>query len=673
MQSSVIVGSMRWGLLTLLVLTACSDDGGVVATYDVPASGTLAWGDVPFPNDLYLGADGTVDMAPHEDWTALWQTVSTTVSDRTGFCGTCSVHIPVSGPLDRASLDGNVVLADGAGNRIPAIVQWDALGEVIAITPTRGTVLEPGARYFAGVTNKVRAENGSALRAANGFTSQRARAVTEPAIAALKAAGVTDEIVSATAFTVEDPRWLANDIHARVQSYVAATGAPAITVKQVWKVSDGSLDALLGIPEVSQAGLDNPSQDGTIGKHAIAHDTVAVAVKGTFKSVRVISGSGSELGTLDGQTRAGDDVPFLLIVPTGVDVTNLPVIVFHHGAGGVVGHLFALADMAGKAHVALLGLETFLHGERSPTVVDDFHALRGDDGELGPDGFAEQNTLQLTLQFLSIDGAPPDQKGSPLYGLGATAQMAADYHMLLQLVAGSNLSAIAAADASLTGLAFDQTRVFYLGLSLGTVVGSIVLAADTIIDAGVFNVPPASLTEAFCEMEVFRTQFETLLLRGLDIPNATYEPDLLLQAQPLMSLYKWVQYPMEAIALAKHNASRPGRNLLWQIAGTDEAASTPAGDALVSVAGVPAVGEFTYAPVTAGVAPIQGSGAWRFPQADHLMIAYRAGSSKLVPPGLPPFELRPTPLKFDNPIDAVYEQLTHFFDTRRATGTAEIR
>lgn len=71
--------------------------------------------------------------------------------------------------------------------------------------------------------------------------------------------------------------------------------------------------------------------------------------------------------------------------------------------------------------------------------------------------------------------------------------------------------------------------------------------------------------------------------------------------------------------------------------------------------------------------PVQGSGAWRFPQADHFMIADRNGTSKHEAPGLPPFVKRASPLMFTNPIDDVHAQLTHFFDTRRTTGTAEIR
>jgi hypothetical protein len=47
--------------------------------------------------------------------------------------------------------------------------------------------------------------------------------------------------------------------------------------------------------------------------------------------------------------------------------------------------------------------------------------------------------------------------------------------------------------------------------------------------------------------------------------------------------------------------------------------------------------------------------------------------SELVPPALPPFEARDSTLMFDNPIDAVHDQLVHFFTTRRTTGTAQIQ
>ncbi|HSD90659.1 MAG TPA: hypothetical protein VLB44_24210 [Kofleriaceae bacterium] len=665
--------STKWLMVAALV-AACGDgDQGAVAVYDVPASGAIAWGQAPFPNDLFLDSSGHVEIAKLPSDAPVWEAVRATLPQHTGFCSTCAIHFPIKGVLDPATLADHVIMIDDAGARVPIDVEWDGPDSLIAVRAHRGTVLDGGKKYVVGLTDGIRGTDGRALREGSGFRSARAAAVTGPAVAALEKAGVTDNIVAATQFTVEDPAWLARDLQKRVTDYVAAHGPPVITVTKVWKASDGTLTDLMGTPAVDQAGIDNPAASSTQGPTAVSHTTTSIVIKGTFTSVRVITGSGTDLGTLKPDTTAGDAVPFILAIPSGVDVTHLPVVVFQHGAGGQLVEGLVLADLAGKAHCALLSLETYLHGERSTAATDTLHELRGDDGTLGPDGFYEHTLTSVVFHLFAVDGVPADQKASPLYILGSVSQMVADVHAELALVMGSDLSPLAAVDSSLTGLAFDRDHVFYVGASLGTVIGGVVLAADTVVSAGIFNVPLGSLVETLLENDAFRTQAELLMFSPLDVPNDTYEPDRHAIMQPSIAMFEWVVNPVEGMALAKLNASRPGRDLLWQIAGLDELAGEPSGEALVAAAGVPAVGDFTNAPVMTGAAPMMHLGAWRFAQADHFMALKQAGASKFQPPGLPPFDKRATPLMFTNPIDDVHAQATHFYDTRLTTGTAEIR
>jgi hypothetical protein len=446
-----------------------------------------------------------------------------------------------------------------------------------------------------------------------------------------------------------------------------------VTVDRIWKSSDGTLTDLLGTPASALPGLDNPALSGTVGKYGVTHETTAIVIKGTYTSVRAITGTGKELGVVAPEITAGDPVPFLLAIPQGEDITKLPVLVFGHGAGGLLPEVLGLADLAGHAHAAVIAHETYLHGERSLAASDTEHTLRGDGGALGPDGFAEHQATEVSLRLFAFDGTPADQRCSPLYLQGSIVQMAADVHALLAMIATSNLAPIAAADPSLAGLAFDKDRIFFLGISLGTLYGSLMLAGDTRIAAAALDVPVPSVSESLVENDVFRAQLELLMLAPWDIPNDTYEPERHLLMNPLLAMHEWTLAPIAPISLARHNATRPGRDLLIQIAGLDEAAGTPGGEGMVAAAGVPAVGDFAYATVIPGTAPIQGSGAWLFPQADHAMIGHQKGASKFEPPALPPFVPRATPLLFDDPIQGVHDQLVHFFDTRRVKGVGEIR
>lgn len=665
----------RCGVVLSLLVAACGDgDGatGPVATFDVPASGAIAWGAAPFPSDLFLGDDGTVDLASLPSTTPVWESVRELVNARRGFCGTCAIHFPIRGVLDPATVADGAVLVDPDGMRIDIDVDWSEREGVVAIRPKRGIVLTSGKRYVAALTDAIRGTDGSALRADAGMHSARANAITGPALEVLTAAGVpAGSVAAVTAFTVEDPTVLSQEIKARVDAYYATNGAPTLTVDRVWRASDGTLDELMGIPAENRPGFDVPAMAGMEGLYGVQHETTAFVIKGRFSSVRVITGTGTELGTLRPDAVAGDEVPFVLAIPSGVDVSQLPVIVLANGAGNDLALPLSLADLAGHAGAALLAFETFQHGERSTSSADRIHNLRADTGSLGPDGFSEHTVLSVGLRLFAIEGAPADQKASMAYVAGTFSQMVADLHALLAAVRTSDVAPLRGADASLAGLAFDEQRVFFLGLSLGTLVGAATLVSDDTVAAAAFNVPIAGLMETMIENNDFRTQLDLFMLPPLGI-TGQFEPEHPLALHPLMSFAQWTLHPFEPPALAPHLVARPGRDLMWQTAGLDELAGAYPGDGLIAATGVPAFGTYASATVRTGTPPFAHAGAWRFAQADHFMIARNAGASNVEPPAQPPFELRPTPLLFTNPVADVQRQLTHFYDTRRTTGTAEI-
>lgn len=658
----------------VLVVGACGDSSkGPVARFDVPSTGPIEWGVAPFPNDLFVGDDGTVELASLPVASPMWEGVRDALGERRGFCGTCPIYFPIDGEIDPSSLVDGVVMIDPSGKQLALEAQWDATDTLIAVRAHRGIALTAGARYVVALTSSIRGSDGSPLRAASGFTSARAKMVTAPGLEALAAAGIpADSVVALAAFTVEDAAAFPRALGAQVRAYFAAHGEPIVTVEHVWRASDGTLDALMGVPAQDRPGGDVPSRPGDVGTTGVAHGSVALLVKGHFSSTRVITGSGTELGTLRPDVVAGDQVPFVLAIPAGANVSQLPVLVFHHGLSGTLSSGLGLADTACKAGVAFLSLETYQHGERAPGATDTVHAMRTDPGTLGPDGFFESVTLTLALRVLALSGTPGDQVASPRYLLGTLSQMVADLHGLLEVVHGSNLGPIAAADASLANLAFDRTKVYFTGGSLGTLVGTATLVGDSTVTAAVFNVPISGMVATLTENEAFRTQVELLMLSPMGIPNATYEPELSLSMHPLMGFMQWSLSQLEPAALVSTLVATPGRDLLWQLAGLDELAGVPAGNHLIGVAGVPAVGVFPYAAVATGTAPLQGRGAYLFPQADHFMALVNAGESKMKPPGLPPFETRSSVLMFANPTAAVHQQLTHFLQTKRLTGVAEI-
>ena len=651
---------------------ACGDgESGPKAVFQVPDEGPIGWGMAPFPSDLMIGSDGFVDLGPISSEEAVWEDARLLLSTRRGFCGTCAVYFPIEGEIDPATVADGVALIDmGNGARLAADSEWNEEDSLIAVRPSRGVVMTAGGHYAAALTDAIRAPDGGTLRADGGLTGERASAMVTPALAAFTAAGIdADSIVAVSALTIDDAPALSRVLREAVIDHYATNGAPTVVIDEVYRASDGSLETLMGTPAEDRPGLDVAPAADTEGTRAVVHATTSLVVRGRFRSVRVIEGTGTELGRLRGDAVAGvqtasvDDVPFFLAVPIGADVTNLPVAVFHHGAGGQLAEGLALVDTAGRAGVALLALEHFQHGSRAPSGFDEGHRLRGDGNLLGPDGFYEHNTLDVAMHLFAVNDAPAGQAGSPVLVLGTMAQMVTDLHALLYMMRG-DLAQLAAADPSLAGLDFDADRTYLLAASLGTIVSTTALSADEDVDAAVLAVPVSSLLDVLCDAPIIREQTDLVLAPTLEIPSGPYEPERRLIMQPLMMLLGWVLSPIDPIEHVTRIYG-PARDVLWQLAGGDEHTGTLTAEGLIAIAGAPAAGDqYQLATIGTVTPPWTGSGAWRFPEADHLMHVFNTGTSFFTSPDTPPFERRLAPTTFANPTGAVHDQLTHFLETR---------
>ncbi|MFM8408734.1 MAG: hypothetical protein ACKOCT_00505 [Alphaproteobacteria bacterium] len=196
---------------SLLLLAACGD----VSTSRAPAatavarfapapvsSGPTAWGDVPFPSDLYRDAAGVISLGRLP--TALsdqpiFDAIRGLLGARDGFCTTCGIHFAIDGAIapesswpapgfgppnagdgDPASLlAGAVVLADvdpaspERGRVFPLRYQWDASRGLLSVRPAAGIALHGARRYAAALTSRARAVDGTPLGASAAFLSAR--------------------------------------------------------------------------------------------------------------------------------------------------------------------------------------------------------------------------------------------------------------------------------------------------------------------------------------------------------------------------------------------------------------------------------------------------------------------------------------------------------------------
>lgn len=654
-----------------------------VARFELPQTGAMDWGDVPFPSDLYRNENGGIRIGAlptAKAETPLLSAMRDLLQERDGFCATCNVYFPVDGEIDIATLPVNdtaaaghaVVLADvdaqspERGRLFPLRVEWNAERHVLAVRPVRGIALHRNRRYAAALTTALHAADGSPLGPSEVFRQvrnrlssgdagiERARNVLAPALDELERLGIgRNRIVALASFTTENVT--ADVLGARA----AVQGGPPLEISiERWRRGD-EIDELLGIPSEDRPGIDVPPAAGVAGTRSIAHGSIADVITGYFVAPRILSGAGTDIGTAlrdqQGEIVAGarEPVPFLLTLPAVHAGAQVPVVVAHHGfnASRVTG--FASADTAARAGVAVLAIDAFQHGERAASAHDDVHAMRGD--LAGPDGFAETSMLDLSARVFGLLGAAPGLELFPAYSLGAFLQFGADVASAVRVVREGTL-AQSLREGGLAGFeGFDTQRMGFIGNSLGAVVGASVLVAEPDVHFAVQNVPPGSIVETLAESPEFRSLVEALYLPIFGIEGSFDEVERHLLFDPMIDLSRWILEPIDPLALAPYLLLDPVRQggpaeILFQVAVLDEVAAPLATQSMLAATGATRV--------------------TRYDPAAHGMLEVLNQTSRYEPPAVPPFVLRPVELPIVNPIVEEHHEIEAFLAENLSATTA---
>jgi pimeloyl-ACP methyl ester carboxylesterase len=245
----------------------------------------------------------------------------------------------------------------------------------------------------------------------------------------------------------------------------------------------------------------------------------------------------------------------------------------------------------------------------------------------------------VSARVFGISGVPRGDELYPGYPLAAFVQFAADVVAAIRFVREGDVAPLRAADLSLATLALDATRIAYAGNSMGSVVGTSVLAVEPAIERAVLNVPPGAIVENLVESPEFRALSTAALLPILGVDARAYdEIDRHLVLDPIVDLFRWALEPVDPLALAPHlGTSRP---ILFQPAALDEVASPRATQSLLAAAGATRV--TTYDP------------------AGHGMLEELDQRSQYEPPYDLPLVPRPAPIPVRNPIGAIHDEITAF-------------
>jgi hypothetical protein len=386
------------------------------------------------------------------------------LQQRDGFCATCNVYFPVDGDIDLATLPVNdtpavgdaVLLADvdpqspERGRLFPLRLEWNPARHLLALRPVAGIALHRSRQYAAVLTTALHAGDGSPLAPGEAFRQarrrsisadaeiERARTVLAPALDELERIGIgRNRIVALASFTTEDVTADVVSARAAVQG-----GPPLEVVIERWRRGE-EIDELLGIPGEDRPGIDVPPATGVAGTRSLVHEAIGDVISGYFVAPRIVSGTGTEIGTAlrdeQGAIVAGprEHVPFLLTLPAARTGAPVPVVVAHHGFTASRTTCFASANTAARAGVAVLAIDAFQHGARAATVHDDVNAIRG---VPGADGFAETDNLDVLAHVFGLVGAAPGLELFPGYPVGAFLQFGADVASAVRVVREGSLA-----------------------------------------------------------------------------------------------------------------------------------------------------------------------------------------------------------------------------------------
>lgn len=180
-------------------------------------------------------------------------------------------------------------------------------------------------------------------------------------------------------------------------------------------------------------------------------------------------------------------IPLIATVPAGTaPADGWPMVIYQHGITSNRSTVLAIADALAGVGIAAIAIDLPLHG-----LTDSSSALFANADQFA--GISER-TFNMDLLNNSTNAPGPD---------GATDPSGAHFINLRSLLtsrdnvrqAVSDLLTLRRSLTNLQGIPVNQDRVFYLGMSLGGIVGTVYLGTETTgqIQAAMLSVPGAGI------------------------------------------------------------------------------------------------------------------------------------------------------------------------------------
>src|SRR5438128_3020745 len=614
-------------LVSMIVLAPlAARAAGPTVQFTLPAENTTpgVFGSLPWPNDLYFDqgqpgdGDGTLLASGAsiglgaQVITANTGSIEDALDLLDGFGTTTAVDFFLSGPLDRASLPASPVLspslsdsvfcADAAtATPVPIAIKFDIdtrIPNVLALLPLPGKPLAPATAYTCVVRRSVTG-GGQPVEPSADWLAVRdgaspntdADAIFDPVVATLGAHGVAaSDIAGMTVFTTQTTTADLVSIQATILPGLPVpvadfTSQPGLVFK-----GPTGLANLYGAsppPHIATVATGfygsprfqthDPNGDGPFGDLPLPPSFVSCSPMDPCETTdeRFTQDGGGNPVVID-----TPQIPFTVVVPTGTPPpAGWPVVIQQHGLGGQRDLVVAFGDQDAAKGFASIGIDAAQHGYRywncGPGGACPQDAKNNFGGTAIPDGFADDpNTgfLSVNLGFF--------QAFHNFLGVRDNfRQTYADLLSLVRLLHGHTIDL--ALDTTL-----DDTNIFYMGHSLGGLMGSGFVPIEPDLRAALLNATGGGLTSQLFLNSSIGAGAMALVdgILGLDPANVADQFSL------AANLTQTIIDPadgMNSAGLLLDPAAGTPRNVIQVEDFGDQVVPNPANEALAVAAGLP--------------------------------------------------------------------------------------
>ncbi len=538
--------------------------------------------------------------------------------------------------------------------------------QLVAISPVGTALLEHHA-YGCWITAGVHDAAGHALHPSSlmsdaiaGRGDLGARAAYQKLSKAISAAMVKP--MAATAFTTQTLSAWAQKAQADL------TAMPPKATVDLTFTSQTELDDLFG-------GVATTLKPGHPPSGGVRHDSVAAVVVGHFDSPHYLSPTPGTLGLFDDAmtVKATDHIPYLLVLPVRSSYASTPLVIFQHGINSDRSAVLLVANSYAARGYATLGIDELWHGSRLPGSVDEKFNLSGLPGHDGIGDPTPSGAVQFFFDFNGDANAgvlPVD----PRYIRDNFRQATIDLMQEVRLARGGDLSAVAAALPTLSGLSFDGDKLVYTSESFGSIMGAALLAVDPLLEAAVLDVGGAGiLVDLVANSPQFASLLQPFVASAFDTLVDISHPDVLpTRAQMSLNLLQEVIEPGDGLALAA--GADPSKSVLFLFAYLDETVPNQSNQSLARGWGATEVQlsagshALEYVSLPTVKAPYQAvpmRAVVQLDPASHGMFTNQSGEHQFMPP-FPPFSRYDQPIAITMPIVQAHALALDFIDGVRS-------